>query len=109
SGLERQELVPHLFQHLSGESAAGPAGIDELPVGVAPQVERPEPATAALGRGVAYDDEIPGLVGADLLPEVGAAALVPGVAFLGYDALESHPHRSVVQRLAVLLEMLGVA
>jgi len=54
-------------------------------------VEGSESATAALGRGVAHDDEIPGFVGADLLPEVGAAALVRGVGLLGDDALESHP------------------
>src|SRR5207249_9534491 len=84
-------------QHLAGESAARATGVDEPPVGVAPQVERPEPATAALGRGVAHDDEIPGLVGADLLPEVGAAALVRSVGLLRDDALESHPHRPVVQ------------
>jgi len=31
-GLERQELVTHVFQHLTGESAARATGIDELPV-----------------------------------------------------------------------------
>src|SRR2546429_303341 len=70
--------------------------------------ERPV-AAAALGRGAAPHAEIPGRAGADLRPGVGAPALVRGAGFLGYDALESHPRRSVVQRLAALLEMLGVA
>src|SRR2546425_245228 len=105
-GFERQELVPDVFQHLAGESAARATGIDEPPVVVATQVERAESATGALGGGVAHDDEIPGLVGADLLPQVRAAALVRRVGFLGDDPLEAHPHGPIVQRLAVLLEML---
>src|SRR2546422_8981127 len=84
------------------------SGIDEPPVVVATQVERAESATGALGGGVAHDDEIPGLVGADLLPQVRAAALVRRVGFLGDDPLEAHPHGPIVQRLAVLLEMLRV-
>src|SRR3989454_11838259 len=47
-GFERQELVPHVFQHLAGESAARATGIDQPPVVVATQVERAESATGAL-------------------------------------------------------------
>ena len=108
-GGEPLQLRRDLFELFGVEPAPRPPCVDEFAIRVAAEMERAESAAAPLGSGVAHDDEVPGLVGANLQPVVRATALVGRIGFLGDDAFESQPHRLIVQRLAVFLEMSRIA
>src|SRR5204863_7277486 len=71
--------------------------------------QRAEPAARSLGFRESHDDEVVDPISADFQPVTGAAAAVGAVGLLGHDALEAELHDLLVQSLAVLLEMLGVA
>src|SRR6266446_2159494 len=106
---ERLQLGTDLVQLRAAEARSRAPTVDQLTIFVRADVQRPEAATRAFGLGEADDDEVVDAVGANLQPIAGSAAAIGTVRLLGHDTLESQLHDLLVQRLAVLLEVLRVA
>ena len=112
---ERRRRADAALQHRGdflqlrlGEATPGAPGVDELSVLVGTEVERAESRARTLGPREPHDDELVHPVGAYLQPVGRATGAVGGVRLFRDDAFETELHDLLVQRFAILLEVLDV-
>src|SRR6266566_5128361 len=106
---ERLQLGADLVQLRAAEAGSRAPTVDQLAVFVRADMERAEAAARSFPLREPDHDEVVDAVGANLQPIAGSAAAIGTVRLLGHDAFESQLHDLLVQRLAVLLEVLGIA
>src|SRR6266540_4646114 len=105
---ESLERRADLVQLVTAEAGSRSTAIDQLAVLLGADMQRPEAAARALGSCEADHHEVVDPIGANLEPISRAAVAIGAIGLLRHDAFEAQLHDLFVQRLTVLLEVLGV-